>query len=93
MVAHKPTKPHIMSVFSHLLMGDVWTVMGENHSLAGRYTFKEQFLRESYGQVGKALDATMRLVMRSVVLEGDWAVVELMGQGGRLKDGTLKPSI
>ena len=54
--------------------------MGENHSLAGRYTSKEQFLRESYGQVGKVLDATMRLVMRSVVLEGDWAVVELMGK-------------
>ena len=58
--------------------------MEENHPLADRYTSKEQFLRESYGQVGKVLDATMRSVMRSVVLEGDWAVVELMGQGGRM---------
>ena len=67
--------------------------MGENHSLVGRHTFKEQFLRASYSQVGKVLDATMRLVMRSVVLEGDWVVVELMGQGGRLKDGTLNDSL
>jgi len=56
MAAHKLTKPHIMSFFSHLLTGDsaafyanvadgvVWTIMGENHPLAGRYTSREQFL-------------------------------------------------
>ncbi|OCL15325.1 hypothetical protein AOQ84DRAFT_384117 [Glonium stellatum] len=88
-----------MSVFSHLLTGDsaafyanvaddvVWTVMGENHPLAGRYISKDQFLRESYDRVGKVLDAPMKLAVRSVILEGDWAVVELVGQGGRLKSG------
>lgn len=54
--------------------------MGENHLLADRYTSKEQFLWESYGWVGKAFNAPMRLAMWSVILEGDCVVVELMGK-------------
>lgn len=96
------TKSYVQSIFSHLTAGDSasffahvapdvdWTVTGSSHPLAGRYTSKAEFIEKSWSRVGGILTEPMRLSVVQVLVDGQWAVIELAGEGGILTNGKEK---
>ena len=56
-----------------------WTVMG-THPLAGRYRTKESFRAATFDRLEPLMRAGMRLIVEHVLVDGDWAVVELRSE-------------
>jgi ketosteroid isomerase-like protein len=53
-----------------------WIVEG-THPLAGHYHSKHEFTSATFGKLGQVLPQGARLVVQNVLMDGDWAVVEL----------------
>jgi uncharacterized protein len=82
------TKQDVLALFSHLAHGDGakffehvaddvdWTVMG-THPLAGRYRSKADFLGGTFNKLALVLPEGAELSVENVLLDGDWAIVEL----------------
>ncbi len=78
----------VRQIFSHLEAGagdkffdyvadDVdWTVEG-THPLAGRYRSKQDFYANTFARLNKILPGGTQLHIQSVLIDGNWAVVEL----------------
>jgi uncharacterized protein len=78
----------VRSLFAHLEAGDGsaffdhvdddvdWTVEG-HHPLAGRYRGKADFRAHTFERLGKVLPGGAQLHVTSVLISGDWAIVEL----------------
>jgi hypothetical protein len=107
------TKSHVLATFLPLTAGDPtsffaniienvsWTVTGTAHPLAGHWTSKDQFYKDSWTRIGKVLEEPMQLSVMSVIIEPEEgegkglrgkAVVELVGVGGVLRNGMSKTS-
>jgi len=82
------TKQDVLALFAHLAHGDGasffehvaddvdWTVMG-THPLAGRYRSKADFLAGTFNKLALVLPQGTQLSVENVLLDGDWAIVEL----------------
>jgi uncharacterized protein len=82
------TKQDVLALFAHLAHGDGakffervaddvdWTVMG-THPLAGRYRAKADFLAGTFNKLAMVLPEGAELSVENVLLDGDWAIVEL----------------
>jgi len=82
------TKQDVLALFAHLAHGDGarffehvaddvdWTVMG-THPLAGRYRSKADFLAGTFNKLALVLPEGAELSVENVLLDGDWAIVEL----------------
>ena len=107
------TKSHVLATFLPLTAGDStsffaniidnvsWTVTGTAHPLAGHWTSKDQFYKDSWTRISKVLEKPMKLSIVGVIIEPEElegmnlrgkAVVELTGVGGILKNGMSKIS-
>jgi ketosteroid isomerase-like protein len=53
-----------------------WTVMG-THPLAGEYKSKDEFLSNTYHRLDKVLKEGVILKVNNVIVQGDYAVVEM----------------
>lgn len=53
-----------------------WTVEG-THPLAGRYRGKADFRAHTFARLAKVLPDGARLSVETVLVDGDWAIVEL----------------
>jgi hypothetical protein len=105
------TRSHVLATFIPLTTGDQasffanvienvsWTVTGTAHPLAGHWTSKDQFYKDSWTRVSKVLEKPMQLSVMSVIVEPaeeegmrlkGMAVVELRGIGGVLRNGMSK---
>lgn len=62
--------------FEHVADDVDWTVEG-HHPLAGHYHSKQDFLAGTFSKLGKVLPQGTQLVVQSVFIDGDWAIVEL----------------
>jgi len=81
-------KQSVRALFAHLEHGDGakffaqvaddvdWTVEG-THPLAGHYRSKRDFLAGTFEKLAKVLPNGAQLEVGSVLIDGDWAVVEL----------------
>jgi ketosteroid isomerase-like protein len=81
-------KQNVLALFAHLEHGngtkffehvadDVdWTVEG-THPLAGRYRPKKEFLAGTFDKLAKALPEGAQLSTENILIDGDWAIVEL----------------
>lgn len=81
-------KEHVAALFSHLEQGDGagffahvaddvdWTVMG-THLLAGHYRSKQAFFAATFEKLHKVLPEGTRLSTQNILIDGDWAIVEL----------------
>jgi ketosteroid isomerase-like protein len=81
-------KQGIAALFAHLEHGDGakffehvaddvdWTVEG-THPLAGRYYSKKAFLAGTFEKLARVLPDGAQLSVETVLIDGDWAVVEL----------------
>ncbi|SDK72459.1 hypothetical protein SAMN05660337_0999 [Maridesulfovibrio ferrireducens] len=84
----KITKEEVRNLFKHLENGDAdsffanvsanvdWTVMG-THPLAGHYTSLEDFRQNTFKRLAPCLTAPIQLVLKTVFIDGDTAIVEL----------------
>lgn len=62
--------------FVHVADDVHWTVMG-SHPLAGVYTDKATFLRETFGRLERVLKDGVRIRLERLFVDGDHAIVEL----------------
>ena len=62
--------------FEHVDDDVDWTVEG-THPLAGRYRSKKEFLAGTFEKLAKVLPEGAQLVTENVLIDGDWAIVEL----------------
>lgn len=62
--------------FAHVDDAVDWTVEG-THPLAGRYRSKADFHAHTFARLNKILPGGTQLHVEHVLVEGDWAVVEL----------------
>jgi hypothetical protein len=62
--------------FEHVADNVDWTVEG-THPLAGRYLSKRDFQAHTFARLDKLLPGGTQLHVQSVLVDGDWAVVEL----------------
>lgn len=62
--------------FAHVANDVDWTVEG-THPLAGRYRSKEAFLANTFTRLNKILPGGTQLHVQNVLIDGNWAVVEL----------------
>lgn len=81
-------KKEVTALFAHLEHGDGakffehvaddvdWTVEG-THPLAGHYSSKKDFLAGTFEKLAKVLPEGAQLATRNVLVDGDWAIVEL----------------
>lgn len=81
-------KKEVTALFAHLEHGDGekffehvaddvdWTVEG-THPLAGHYHSKKDFLAGTFDKLAKVLPEGTQLATRNVLVDGDWAIVEL----------------
>jgi ketosteroid isomerase-like protein len=81
-------KQDVAALFAHLEHGDGagffthvaddvdWTVMG-THPLAGHYHSKQEFLAGTFAKLHKVLPDGTQLSTRNILIDGDWAIVEL----------------
>ena len=81
-------KQEVTALFAHLEHGDGakffeqvaddvdWTVEG-THPLAGHYKSKQDFLAGTFTKLGKVLPRGTELTVENVLMDGDWAIVEL----------------
>ena len=81
-------KRDVAALFAHLEHGDGaqffaevaddvdWTVEG-THPLAGRYRSKKEFLAGTFERLAKVLPEGAQLITENVLIDGDWAIVEL----------------
>jgi ketosteroid isomerase-like protein len=81
-------KQDVAALFAHLEHGDgagffthvaedvEWTVMG-THPLAGHYHSKQEFLAGTFAKLHKVLPDGTQLSTRNILIDGDWAIVEL----------------
>lgn len=81
-------KQAVAALFAHLEHGDGagffehvadevdWTVEG-THPLAGRYRSKQAFLDATFAKLTKVLPRGAQLATQNVLVDGDWAIVEL----------------
>lgn len=53
-----------------------WIVEG-THPLAGHYHSKQAFTSSTFGKLGQVLPQGAQLVVQNVLMDGDWAIVEL----------------
>lgn len=67
------------SFFDHVSADVDWTVMG-THPLAGRYRSKQSFREATFDRLETIMREGMRLVVENVLVDGDWAVVELRSE-------------
>ncbi|KAI9879772.1 MAG: hypothetical protein M1830_007214 [Pleopsidium flavum] len=65
--------------FAHVIDDVDWTVMG-HHPLAGQYTNKAAFQKDTLQRLGAIMEKPLQMEVRNVVGGGDeeWAVVELI---------------
>ncbi|WP_034602695.1 nuclear transport factor 2 family protein [Maridesulfovibrio frigidus] len=90
------TKDEVRNLFSHLETGDAdsffnhvspdvdWTVMG-THPLAGRYTSLEIFRQKTFNRLAPCLTAPIRLSLKTVFIDGNTAIVELIATSQALQ--------
>ena len=83
-----PTNDHVRELFSHLESGEAdaffahvaedvhWTVMG-THPLAGEYHSKAEFRASTFARLNKVLREGVLLRVTHLIVQGEWAVVEL----------------
>jgi uncharacterized protein len=83
-----PTPDEVRQLFAHLEAGDAgeffarvaddvsWTVMG-THPLAGRYRSKADFRAATFARLDKVLREGVLLRLTHLIVQGEWAVVEL----------------
>ncbi len=81
-------KQEVTALFAHLEQGDGekffeqvaddvdWTVEG-THPLAGHYNSKQDFLAGTFTKLGRVLPEGTQLTVKNVLMDGDWAIVEL----------------
>lgn len=81
-------KQAVRALFAHLEHGDGgtffehvaddvdWTVEG-THPLAGHYRSKQAFLAGTFDKLHKVLPEGTRLAVQNVLVDGEWAIVEL----------------
>ena len=62
--------------FNHVANDVDWIVEG-THPLAGHYHSREEFFSHTFARLNKVLPGGTQLHVESVLLCGDWAVVEL----------------
>ena len=62
--------------FEHVASDVDWTVLG-THPLAGRHRDKAEFRRRTFGRLGKLVKDGVRLSVEHVLVDGNWATVEL----------------
>ena len=62
--------------FDHVADDVSWTVEG-THPLAGHYHSKEDFFSHTFAILNRILPGGTQLHVESVLVSGDWAVVEL----------------
>jgi hypothetical protein len=62
--------------FEHVSDEVRWTVLG-THPLAGEYRSKSEFQQATFERLGKLFEGGVKLYLRSVLLDGDRAAVEL----------------
>lgn len=82
------TRDQVARLFAHLETGDAdaffaavaddvsWTVMG-THPLAGEYRSKGEFVSHTFGRLNKVLREGVLLRVTHLIVQDDWAVVEL----------------
>ena len=83
-----PTSDHVRKLFAHLESGEAdaffahvaddvyWTVMG-THPLAGEYHSKADFRASTFARLNKVLREGVLLRVTHLIVQGEWAVVEL----------------
>jgi ketosteroid isomerase-like protein len=81
-------RQEVTALFAHLEHGDGakffehvaddvdWTVEG-THPLAGHYSSKKDFLAGTFEKLAKVLPEGAQLATRNVLVDGDWAIIEL----------------
>src|SRR5580698_7237089 len=62
--------------FEHVADDVDWTVMG-THPLAGHYDGKQAFIAGTFAKLGRVLPLGAQLHVEHVIVQNDWAVVEL----------------
>ena len=62
--------------FDHVADNVDWTVEG-THPLAGRYLSKTDFYANTFARLNKILPGGTQLRVQTVLIDGNWAVVEL----------------
>ena len=86
--AMPPTADQVRRLFAHLETGESdaffahvaddvsWTVMG-THPLAGEYRSKDEFRASTFARLNKVLREGVLLRVTHLIVQGEWAVVEL----------------
>lgn len=62
--------------FEHVADNVDWTVEG-THPLAGRYHSEQGFYNNTFARLNKVLPGGTQLRVENVLIDGNWAVVEL----------------
>ena len=83
-----PTADEVRRLFAHLETGESdaffahvaddvrWTVMG-THPLAGEYSSRADFRASTFARLNKVLREGVLLRVTHLIVQGEWAVVEL----------------
>ena len=58
-----------------------WRAMGSANPLGGHYTSKAEVAKNIFGRIIPKMATPMRATVSSVLIAGDWAIVELKGDG------------
>ena len=58
-----------------------WTAKGSANPLRGHYTSKAEVAKNIFGRMIPKMATPMRAKVTSVLISGDWAIVELKGEG------------
>lgn len=69
--------------FAHVADDVDWTVKG-THPLAGRYPTKAEFFEATFARLNPRMREGVVLEVTNVIVEGDWAVVELVSRSTQL---------
>ncbi|DBB02835.1 hypothetical protein WJX77_010132 [Trebouxia sp. C0004] len=99
-MSHSPlTKQHVAQVFhnleisgqaahflSHVADNVDWTVKG-THPLAGQYSSKQHFQEAALAKIGANIKEPLVMRVTSVLVDQDWAVVEMFADGAEAKEG------
>jgi uncharacterized protein len=64
------------SFFDHVAENVDWTITGRGHQLSGRYTSKADVLSKTLNRMTQCMATPMKRKITSVLISGDWAVVE-----------------
>ncbi|KAA6418919.1 hypothetical protein WJX79_009738 [Trebouxia sp. C0005] len=92
------TKQYVSELFHNLETGQApdflsrvadnvdWTIKG-THPLAGHYSSRKAFQEGALAKIGAGLKEPLKLKVNNILVDGDWAAVEMSAVGAVSKQG------